>query len=88
MCQQFRYSELQSKGICSPMVTYCEVAGVSVETASLSTHARVDRGMKIGVANFLMFRTSELQTGFEETAAARTPVSASLDGRGAQTDES
>ena len=68
MCQQFRYAELVCKGIRSPLATYCEVAGVGVEGASLSTHARVDRGSKIGVANYLMFRTSELMTGFEEAA--------------------
>ena len=63
MWQQFRHAELVSKGIYSPMITHCEVAGVGVEGAPLSTHVRVDR-----VANYLMFRTSERMTGFEEAA--------------------
>ena len=74
MLQKFRYAELKAKGISSPLKSYCEGSGVSLCDAILKTHARIDRDTNVGVANFLLFRTSEIRTGFEEAARTNPPA--------------
>ena len=78
MLSKFRYAELMAKGISSPLKSYCERSGVSLCDAILKTHARIDRDTNVGVANFLLFRTNEIRTGFEEAARTNAPASGAV----------
>ena len=70
MVQTFPYESLRSKGILSPLSTYCAKLKVPVSGATLKSHARIDRGSAIGVGNFLLFRTTELRTRMLDASEA------------------
>ena len=70
MAQMFTYEALRTKGISSPLLTYCAKLNVPVSGATLKTHARIDRGSAIGVGNFLLFRTTELRTRMLDASEA------------------
>ena len=71
MLQTFEFETLRSKGIKSPLASYCAKLNVEVNGVVLKSHARIDRGGAIGVGNFLLFRTTEIRTLM--TDAARDP---------------
>jgi hypothetical protein len=79
MTQTFEYATFRSKGISSPLTSYCAKLKVAVSGATLKAHARIDRGSAIAVGNFLLFRSTELRTRMvtasneKETPAPSTP---------------
>ena len=78
MTQTFQYETLRSKGILSPLTSYCAKLKVSVSGATLKAHARIDRGGAIGVGNFLLFRSTELRTRMVDASTEKeTPAAVS-----------
>ena len=49
MVQAFDFETLRSKGILSPLTSYCDKLQLPVSEAVLKAHARIDRGSAIGV---------------------------------------
>ena len=73
MVQAFDFEALRSKGILSPLTSYCDKLQLPVSEAVLKAHARIDRGSAIGVGNFLLFRSTELRTSMGVAASSQKP---------------